>query len=55
MLHNLHITRRRHRFIVAGGIVCCGIITICWPEHYHIQALSGTTINLFWLFMEPEV
>lgn len=53
-LLEVHVTRRRHKLIVAGGIITCGIITVCWPEMYHVNGVLGTTINLVWLLVDPE-
>lgn len=50
---HIHITRRRHKIIVASGIIACGVVTICWPEQYHISGSIGTSINLIWLLVEP--
>lgn len=52
---HIQLSRKQHRIVVAGGIICCAVVTITMPEHVHLNALSGMTINLFWLFMEPEV
>jgi len=52
-LHELHITRRRHKTIVALGIVACGLVTAVWPEMTHMQAGMGTAMNLFWLLADP--
>ena len=52
--NHIHISKRQHRLVVAGGVICCAVVTIYMPEHIHLNALSGMTINLFWLFMEPE-
>lgn len=53
--HTIHviITRRRHKVIVASGVVVCGVIAVCWPEQQAVTIVGGTLINLVWLLVEP--
>lgn len=51
--HIIIITRRRHKIIVAGGILACGLVGVLWPELSHVQIVGGTCINLVWLLVEP--
>lgn len=48
------LTKARHRMFVATGIVVCGVVQIWWPDMNHVHVINGTTINLFWLLLEPE-